>query len=109
MNAERYLPLRAVEFQILVGLTQDDRHGYAILQEIESRGEGGAVPGLATLYRAIVRLEKDGLISRQENGDADVEDERRRIYSLTRVGRAVVEAEAKRLAPMVNLVNEATS
>ncbi len=109
MIPEQHLPLRAVEFQILVSLTQGERHGYAILQEIENRGESSAVPGLATLYRAIVRLDSDALIARLETGAAEIDDERRRVYRLTPLGKAVVEAEALRLAPMVKLVNGATS
>ena len=109
MNPEKFLPLRPVEFQVLVSLSQSDRHGYAILQEVENRGEGGAVPGLATLCRAIVRLEKEALISRSEDGSADIDDERRRVYGLTPLGKAVVEAEAHRLAPMVDLVKGATT
>ena len=109
MNVDQFLPLRPVEFQVLVSLSQGDRHGYAILQEIEERGEGGTVPGLATLHRAIVRLEKETLICRTENGAAAVDDERRRVYGITGLGKAVVEAEARRLAPMVDLVNGATT
>ena len=108
MNPERHLPLRPVEFQVLVSLSQGDRHGYAILQEVEDRGEGGAVPGLATLYRAILRLEQDDLIARVENGSSDIADERRRMYGLTPLGRNVVDAEARRLAPMVDLVKGVT-
>jgi DNA-binding PadR family transcriptional regulator len=104
VDPEQYLPLRPVEFQVLVSLSQGDRHGYAILQEIEGRGERGAVPGLATLYRAILRLEKDALIARAKNGDLDIAGERRRVYRLTALGKAVVDAEARRLAPLVELV-----
>jgi DNA-binding PadR family transcriptional regulator len=109
MNPDQFLPLRPIEFQVLVSLAQGDRHGYAILQEIEERGEGGAVPGLATLYRAIVRLENAKLICRSENGAAYGDDERRRVYSIAPLGMAVVKAEARRLAPMVDLVNGATT
>ena len=109
MNTDQFLPLRPVEFQVLASISQGDRHGYAILQEIEEQGEGGAVPGLATLYRAIVRLEKETLICRAENGAASIDDERRRVYGITQLGKAVVEAEARRLAPMVDLVNGATT
>lgn len=108
MNPQQHLPLRPVEFQVLVSLSQGDRHGYAILREVEGRGEEGAVPGLATLYRAILRLEKDALIARVENGSADIADERRRVYGLTPLGRAVVDAEARRLAPMVDVVQRVT-
>jgi DNA-binding PadR family transcriptional regulator len=104
VNLEQHLPLRPVEFQVLVSLSQGDRHGYAILQEVEDRGERGAVPGLATLYRAILRLEKEALIARVENGSTDPADERRRVYALTPMGKMVVEAEARRLAPLVDLV-----
>jgi DNA-binding PadR family transcriptional regulator len=104
MDAKKHLPLRPVEFQVLVSLSQGDRHGYAILQEIEKRGKGGAVPGLATLYRAILRLETEALIARVENGSAQIADERRRVYALTPLGKAVVDAEARRLAPLVELV-----
>jgi DNA-binding PadR family transcriptional regulator len=109
MKPDQFLPLRPVEFQVLVSLSQGDRHGYAILQEIEERGEGRAVPGLATLYRAIVRLEKEALIVRSENGATSIEDERRRVYSISPLGKAVVAAEARRLAPLVDLVRGATT
>lgn len=109
MRADEHLPLRPVEFQILASLTQGERHGYAILQEAEHRGEGKAVPGLATLYRAILRLEDNGLIARVANDDPDPDDERRRVYELTRLGKAVVQAEARRLAPLVHLAGRSAS
>ena len=107
MRPEKHLPLRPVEFQVLACLSQGARHGYAILREIETRGEAGAIPGLATLYRAILRLEKRGLIERVGVLSLDTDDERRRVYGLTSLGRAVVDAEARRLAPMVELVKGA--
>jgi len=108
MNPDRLLPLRPVEFQILAGLSGGPRHGYAILQGIEARGEGGAVPGLATLYRAILRLEGDGLIVRADAEIGSLDDDSRRIYTLTPLGRKVVAAEASRLAELVDLVREST-
>jgi len=107
MKPEDHLPLRPVEFQILTSLIQGERHGYAILQEVEARGEGPAVPGLATLYRAMLRLEKEGLIARLDEAAPTLEDERRRVYRLTPLGRAVVVSEARRLAPLVSLVERA--
>lgn len=108
MNPRDHIPLRPVEFQILASLSQGERHGYAILQEMEANGEGQDVPGLATLYRAIVRLEKQSLIARVEDTTPVPEFERRRVYRLSPLGRAVVSAEARRLAPLVDLVKEAT-
>lgn len=104
MNPERHLPLRPIEFQILASLFQGERHGYAMLQEITARGETWAVPGLATLYRAILRLEGKGLIKRVRDDTPAAGDDRRRVYGLTPLGRAVVDAEARRLAPLVEQV-----
>jgi len=107
MSPEDYLPLRPVEFEILVSLSGGDRHGYAILKDTTSRGDGRAAPGLATLYRAILRLEKQALIGRVADGGQAPDDERRRVYQLTPVGRAVVVAEARRLSPLVALARRA--
>ncbi len=97
-----FLPLRPVEFQILLSLSSRPLHGYAIIRDAQRRGEGPAVPGLATLYRALRRLKKSALI--EEAGDADagsydagVDGSRRRVFCLTETGRAVARAEAQRL------------
>jgi DNA-binding PadR family transcriptional regulator len=88
-----HLPLRPVEFQILVRLAEGEKHGWAILQDAEARGH--ALPGIATLYRALQRLEVDELIERRRDLESD--EDRRRIYGLTSLGRAVAAAEARRL------------
>jgi len=93
---EEFLPLRAVEFQILLSLSHGPRHGYRIIQDAEERGEGRAVPGLATLYRALRRLETEALI--RPCPEPDPSDERRRPYELTRLGREVARLEAERMA-----------
>lgn len=96
-----HLPLRPVEFQVLVILGDGERHGYAILQEAEERGQGRAVPGLATLYRAIRRLEHRGLIARCASVERSADDDRRRPYGLTEAGRAVAAAETRRLSALL--------
>lgn len=106
MSSDRFLPLRPVEFQILASLSRGPRHGYAILQDMEARGEGKGVPGLATLYRAILRLEQNDLIIRLEDRVGATEDDSRRTYRLTPLGRDVVAAEASRLAQLVDLVRD---
>lgn len=93
-----HLPLRPVEFEILVSLGRGPRHGYAILQESEERGEG--VPGLTTLYRALQRMADRGLI---ESVGGDAEDRRRDVYGLTALGRRVAEAEARRLEALLGV------
>ena len=101
------LPLRPVEFQVLVSLSQGSKHGYAIIQDAEERGEGAAVPGLATLYRALTRMQAEGLIERSESNGDTAEDERRRAFVMTRWGRSVARAEASRLALLVSVVRDA--
>src|SRR2546428_10605667 len=94
------IPIRPVEFEILLTLAGEDRHGYAIMQEAErvSGGELRIEPG--TLYRALHRMLRAGWVA--ESGRrpaADLDDERRRYYRLTPLGRRVAAAEPERLPP----------
>src|SRR6266436_2163887 len=96
------MPLRPVEFHILVALAAEERHGYAILQEIAALtgGEMRLEPG--TLYRALHRMLKDGWVAESARRPAaDLDDERRRYYRLTPAGRRVAAAEAARLQRLV--------
>lgn len=103
-SPETLLPLRPVELQILVSLGSGPRHGYGILQDADERGEGDAVPGLATLYRALRRLDDEGLIENCEapqHADEEADLDRRRYFRLTALGREVLEAEIARLRRLV--------
>ena len=89
-----------MEFEILLSLAGSDLHGYAIIQDIRDRSDGTLTVRAGTLYRAISRLLDAGLIAERERparrtGD---EDERRRYYSITRLGRQVAAIESQRLA-----------
>lgn len=96
----RFLPLRPVEFHILLSLAAGERHGYGILQDAEERGEA-VVPGVGTLYRALRRMEDRGLIAAAERREApDAADERRNYYRVTPLGIRVGRAEASRLASL---------
>ena len=93
---QSFLPLTSVVFEILVTLASGDRHGYSILTEIRERS--GEPLRVGSLYRAIGRLLDDGLIAElDERPDPEVDDERRRYYTLTELGRRVAAAEARRL------------
>ena len=95
---EAFLPLRPVEFHILLSLAAGDRHGYGIIQDMEGRGEA-KVPDVGTLYRALARMSENGLITSAEPREApDVGNERRHYYRITRFGLGVAQAEARRLA-----------
>ncbi len=104
-GAEDFVPLRPVEFQVLLSLSHGPRHGYRIIQDAEERGEGRAVPGLATLYRALRRLEAKKLI--RQWTDPSPEDERRRPYELSELGREVARLESRRLASQLRSAEEA--
>ena len=97
-----FLPLTPVAFEILLALAGDELHGYAILQEIERRSEGRLAPHAGTLYRALARLVDDRLLEElDERPDPASDDERRRYYRLTALGREVGAAEALRLESQV--------
>src|SRR5262245_17053129 len=95
------VPLSEVVWEVLLALADEDRHGYAVLLEVERRTEGNLrlLPG--SLYRALNRLHRDGLV--EEIADrSDSVDPRRRVYRLTPRGRGVAAAEARRLAAKVD-------
>jgi DNA-binding PadR family transcriptional regulator len=95
---EALLPLNPDVFEVLAALSARDLHGYAILKEIEARGIDMAA---SLLYRKLRRLLEDGLVSEAEVEEARPgEDQRRRYYRLTPRGRAVLEAEARRIVEL---------
>jgi DNA-binding PadR family transcriptional regulator len=96
---ERHLPLSPAVFQILLSLADGDRHGYAIMQDVEARTGGEVQLGPGTLYGAIKRLKADGIL--EERPGPDEGDDRRRVYHLTKLGRRVAELEAERLERLV--------
>lgn len=98
-SSDSLLPLTPVAFEILLALAEEDRHGYAILQAVESRVAGQMPLRTGTLYRALARLVEDGLI--EELDAAKGSDSRRRTYRLTRHGRSIARAETERLADQV--------
>ena len=102
MNADRFLPLTPVVFEIALALAAGERHGYEIMQEVERRTDGQIVLHPGTLYRALSRLLDQGLIEElDERPAAGSDDERRRYYRLTALGHAVARAEVERLASQV--------
>lgn len=97
-----HLPLTSVAFEILLALADGERHGYGIMQEVEDRTDGAVRLRPGTLYRAIGRLLDVGLLEEtEERPDPELDDERRRYYRLTDLGRRVAVAEAERLARAV--------
>ncbi len=93
-----FLPLKPAVFQILVSLADEERHGYAIIKEVERRTGGQVVILAGALYRFLRRMLEDDLIEESEERPApEADDSRRRYYRITDFGRAVAIAEADRL------------
>lgn len=102
-EAESYVPLRPVEFQVLLSLAQGERHGYGIMREAFALSEGATVLEPGTLYRALRRMLRAGLVVESaRRPDPDRADERRRYYRLTELGRRVAAAEAVRMQRLVS-------
>lgn len=90
------------EFQILLALADEERHGYAIGREIADRTGGEVQLGPGTLYGSIKRMVASGLIEESdERPDPELDDERRRYYRITALGRRVAAAEARRMERLV--------
>jgi DNA-binding PadR family transcriptional regulator len=105
---DSFLPLSPPVFHILLALADRERHGYAIIKEIERRTAESIVLSTGTLYAAIKRLLGDGLIESAEGRGADPEldDARRRYYQLTVMGKLVVRAETGRLAELLAMSHD---
>lgn len=88
------------QFEILLALTDQDRHGYGIIQDVAERTGGAVRLGTGALYTAIGRLAAAGLI--RETDQKDEDDARRRYYRLTAAGRRALEAEVARLDAMLH-------
>jgi DNA-binding PadR family transcriptional regulator len=98
------LPLPAAAFHILLALADEDRHGYAIIQDVAARTGGEVMLGAGTLYRSIQRMLEQGLIEElTERPAPELDDERRRYYRMTPFGREVARAETARLAALLRL------
>lgn len=98
------LPLPAATFQILLAVAEQDRHGYAVIQDIAARTNGELKLSAGTLYRSIQRMLEQGLVvETRERPDPDEDDQRRRYYRITPLGTAVARAEARRLAELIRM------
>jgi DNA-binding PadR family transcriptional regulator len=101
---EAFLPLTPAVFHILLALADRERHGYGIMQDIAARTSGMVHMGPGTLYGSIKRMLADGLIEESgERPDPELDDERRRYYRLTELGRRVLQAEARRLDQLLRI------
>ena len=103
-RVEALLPLQTATFHILIALAREDRHGYAVIQDIEERTGGELRLSAGTLYRSIQRMLDQGLIRETRDRPApEFDDERRRYYRITPFGEAVARAEAQRMSSLLRM------
>ena len=101
-----HLPLTPATFHVLMALAGGERHGYAIMKEVEAESGGDVRLGPGTLYGTLKRLLDAGLVDESgERGD-ESSDERRRYYRITRLGMSVARAEARRLDGLVRAARQ---
>jgi|SRR6187551_626901 len=107
-DIDAFLPLPPATFHILLALADEDRHGYAIIQDVEARTDGELRLSAGTLYRSIQRMLEQGLIVEpRERPVREDDDERRRYYRITPLGTSVAKAEARRLTQLVRMARAA--
>jgi DNA-binding PadR family transcriptional regulator len=103
-EVDAFLPLPPATFHILLAVADEDRHGYAIIQDVAARTNGELKLSAGTLYRSIQRMLEQGLlVETRDRPDPDEDDERRRYYRITALGGAVARAEARRLSQLVRM------
>jgi len=97
-----FLPLPSAPLHIMLALREGERHGYAVMRDVERLSGGAVKMGPGTLYGAIKRLLADGLIEESaERPDPELDDQRRRYYRLTGLGERVCAAEIERLSKLL--------
>jgi DNA-binding PadR family transcriptional regulator len=95
-------PLTPAVFHILLSLLEGERHGYAIMLDVAALTGNSFTMGPGTLYGTLKRMLEAGLVAEAgERRDPAMNEERRRYYKITPLGRRVALAEAKRLEMLV--------
>ena len=101
------IPVPPATLHILLSLAEEERHGYAIIQDVEARTDGDLRLSAGTLYRSIQRMLEQGLIVESNRRPARAfDDERRRYYRITPLGISTARAELGRLKQLVRLGRE---
>ena len=107
-SPQDHLPLRSIDFLVLLMIAPKERHGYGIMQDVVEHTGGRIELEAGSLYRTTRWLRAEGLLEESARRPAaDLDDERRRYYRLTPLGRRVVAAEATRLRNLVRIAESA--
>ena len=106
-SVQDLLPLSATMFHMLLALSEGERHGYALKRELARRTGGKLNPGPGVLYGSINKMVEQGLIEESdERPDPHLDDERRRYYRITPLGRRAAQAEAVRMRDLVEMARQ---
>jgi len=113
-NVQENLPLTEATLFIMLSLVPEPRHGYAIMKDVQALSEGRVVLSTGTLYGALKRLLEQGWIERVDEAEQDPPSSNqagrpRKVYTLTRLGRRVLEAEVGRLQTLVSAAHLRTA
>jgi DNA-binding PadR family transcriptional regulator len=102
MKVDRFLPLKSRDYHILMALSRVDLHGYGLMKALAAESGGLLRLDPTSLYRRLKALLCDGLVEEAEAKPDDITDDpRRRYYRITRLGLAVLRAEARRMQELV--------
>jgi DNA-binding PadR family transcriptional regulator len=105
VDPQKFIPLKAHWFRIMLSLAGEEQHGYGIMQEVLNRTTGKVRLWPATLYGSIKRLIEAELIEESDERPApELDDARRRYYRLTPLGKRVLDAECERLQELVRTI-----
>lgn len=105
LTPQDFIPMNPRDYLVLFSLTAEERHGYGIVKDVEEQSAGSVKMDPSNLYRALKRLIQQGLVAESEPR-TEQGTERRRYYSLTDLGDAVVGAEAQRLARLADAARD---
>ncbi|MCI8672105.1 MAG: PadR family transcriptional regulator [Lachnospiraceae bacterium] len=94
-----YIPMTETAFYILLCL-RSPNHGYGIVQKVERLTDGAIRLAPGTMYGSLSKMEKDGLIRFIR------EEEKRKIYEITDLGREVLQIELKRIVRLYKISQE---
>ena len=106
-TSNSHRPLTPAVYHILLALADGEKHGYAIMKDVEQQTGGRVKMGPGTLYGSIMRMLAANLIEETaQRPDPDLDDERRRYYRLSGLGRRVVAEETRRLTQAVKVARQ---
>lgn len=94
-----YVPMTETGFYILLCL-QEEMHGYSIVQKVEELTDGEIRLSPGTMYGSLGKMEKDGLIRFVR------EEEKRKLYIITDLGKEVLNLEMKRIERLYRNLKE---